>query len=118
MKQRVFITGATGGMGYASLGEMVKDLDKQDIVLLARDSEKNRKKLAPYIDMKGVRIVWGDLNDYSKVLECVKGCDIVLHIAAFVSPAADYYPARAMKVNYGSTINIIKAIYEHGQEKI
>ena len=116
MKQRVFITGATGGMGYASLGEMVKDLDKQDIVLLARDSEKNRKKLAPYIDMKGVRIVWGDLNDYSKVLECVKGCDIVLHIAAFVSPAADYYPARAMKVNYGSTINIIKAIYEHGQE--
>ena len=49
MKQRVFVTGATGGMGFASLKEMLKDTDKQDIVILARDSEKNRKLLAPYM---------------------------------------------------------------------
>ena len=48
-KQRVFVTGATGGMGFASLKEMLKDTDKQDIVILARDSEKNRKLLAPYM---------------------------------------------------------------------
>ena len=47
-KQRVFLTGATGGMGFASLKEMLKDADKQDIVILARDSEKNRKILDPY----------------------------------------------------------------------
>ena len=29
-KQRVFLTGATGGMGFASLKEMLKDSDKQD----------------------------------------------------------------------------------------
>lgn len=46
MKQRVFVTGATGGMGFASLKEMLKDTDKQDIVILARDSEKNRSLLA------------------------------------------------------------------------
>ena len=39
-KQRVFLTGATGGMGFASLKEMLKDADKQDIVILARDSKK------------------------------------------------------------------------------
>ena len=33
-KQRVFLTGATGGMGLASLKEMLKDVDKQDIVIL------------------------------------------------------------------------------------
>ena len=44
-KQRVFVTGATGGMGFASLKEMLKYIDKQDIVILARDSEKNRKIL-------------------------------------------------------------------------
>lgn len=27
-KQRVFLTGATGGMGFASLKEMLKDTDK------------------------------------------------------------------------------------------
>lgn len=116
MKQRVFVTGATGGMGFASLKEMLKDNDKQDIVILARDSEKNRKILVPYMQTKGLTIVWGDLNDYEIVKKCVKDCDIVLHIAAFVSPAADYYPDRAMKVNYGSTKNIIRAIYELKQQ--
>ena len=53
MKQRVFVTGATGGMGFASLKEMLKDTDKQDIVILARDSEKNRSLLAPYLQTKG-----------------------------------------------------------------
>ena len=95
-KQRVFLTGATGGMGFASLKEMLKDADKQDIVILARDSEKNRKILAPYGNTAGLEIVWGDLNDYDVVLKCVKDCDLVLHIAAFVSPAADYHPRQAI----------------------
>lgn len=115
-KQRVFLTGATGGMGFASLKEMLKDTDKQDIVILTRDSEKNRLLLEPYINTSGLEIVWGDLTDYDTVLKCVKGCDLILHIAAFVSPAADYYPKQAMKVNYGSTKKLIQAIYELGQE--
>lgn len=115
-KQRVFLTGATGGMGFASLKEMLKDLDKQDIVILARDSEKNRKMLTPYLNMEGLVIVWGDLTDYETVKRCVKGCDLILHIAAFVSPAADYHPKQAMKINYGSTRNLINAIFELGQE--
>lgn len=116
-KQRVFLTGATGGMGFASLTEMVKDLDKQDIVILARDSEKNRKLLAPYLSTKGLEIVWGDLTDYAAVVECVRDCDLILHIAAFVSPAADYHPKQAMQINYGSTRNLIKAIYDLGQQE-
>ncbi|MBD9062212.1 MAG: hypothetical protein EGR45_09370, partial [Ruminococcaceae bacterium] len=69
MKQRVFFTGATGGMGFASLKEMLKDSDKQDIVILARDSEKNRNILKPYTETPGLEIVWGDLNNYEAVLE-------------------------------------------------
>lgn len=33
----------------------------------------------------------GDHNNYDDVLKCVKGCDLIFHIAAFVSPAADGY---------------------------
>ena len=43
---------------------------------------------------------------------------MVLHIAAFVSPAADYHPKQAMKTNYGSTQNIIRAIFELGQQDV
>ncbi|MGN0542711.1 MAG: NAD-dependent epimerase/dehydratase family protein [Acutalibacteraceae bacterium] len=115
MKQKVFLTGATGGMGYESLKQMAQDTDKYDILILARPSEKNKKLLAPYAGKKGIDIRWGDLTDYKTVFDCVKDCGIVLHIAAFVSPQADYYPKKAMQANYGSTKNIIEAIKEQGR---
>jgi len=116
VKQRVLLTGATGGMGQPTLKNMVEDLDKQDIVILARKTERDYEVLKPYENIKGIEIIWGDLTDYNSVLKSVKDCDIVLHIAAFVSPAADYNPELAMKINYGSTKNIIKAIYENNQQ--
>lgn len=116
-KQRVFFSGATGGMGMECLKQMLKDTEKQEIVILARDSEKNHKILEPYRDTEGLTILWGDLTNYEDAKACVTGCDLVLHVAAFVSPQADYYPKQAMKINYGSTVNLIKAIYELGQEE-
>ena len=79
-KQRVFLTGATGGMGFSGLQELMKNTDQQD------------------------------------VYRCVEQSDMVLHVAAFVSPAADYYPKQAMETNYGSTQNIIKAIWEQKRQ--
>ncbi len=114
-KIRVFITGATGGMGFFTLNEFLKDKARFDIITLARDSDKNRKKLAPFTEAGDVSVVWGDLTEYGDVLECVRGADYVLHIGAFVSPEADYHPKRAMQINYGSTANIIRAIKECGQ---
>lgn len=114
-KKKIFLTGATGGMGFATLKALITDIEQNEIVILARLSEKNKKKLAPFKNEKRIIIHWGDLTEYSDVLKCVKDCDIVLHIGAFVSPEADYKPKLAMKINYGSTINIIKAIKELGQ---
>ena len=113
---RVFMTGAGGGMGFESFKAMLPDLGKlYDLVLLLRDSEKNRKLFAPYMDTKGLHIYWGDLLNREDVAACVQGADIVLHIAAFVSPQADYFPKKAMANNYGSTRNLIEAIQSLGQ---
>ncbi len=114
-RQRVFLTGATGGMGTAGMRELLKDAATQDLVILARPSERNRGTLAELADRSGVVIQWGDLTDYDDVLRCVRGADVVLHVAALVSPEADYHPRRAMEVNYGSTMNILTAIAECGQ---
>lgn len=112
-KQRVFLTGATGGMGFAGMQEFLKFEDRQELVILARPSEKNKELLADYENR--VQIVWGDLTEYEDVLTCVRGADVVLHVGAFVSPEADYHPKRAMEINFGSTMNIIEAIKECGQ---
>ena len=52
---------------------MLKYSEKQDIVILARDSEKNRNILKSYTETPGLEIVWSDLKNYDDVLKCVKG---------------------------------------------
>lgn len=115
-KKTVFLTGACGGMGFQGLKRMLKDGDSYNTLVLVRDSEKNRKMLAPYKSLENLEVVWGDLNDYDIVYKCVAKSDLVLHVAAFVSPAADYNPQKAMQVNYGSTKNLITAIKEQNRE--
>ncbi|MDO4622815.1 MAG: NAD(P)-dependent oxidoreductase [Eubacteriales bacterium] len=115
-KYTVFITGATGGMGYESLKQMIEDAADYNIIILVRDSEKNHKLLASYENKENLEIRWGDLLNKEDVDYCVRKSDLVLHIAAFVSPQADYYPEKAMKNNLGSTKNIIDCIKEQGRE--
>lgn len=111
-KKTVFLTGATGGMGSCGLKELLKEPSKYDVIILARPSAKNKEMLKLYEGLENLKIVWGDLNNYDDVKTCIRSSDIVLHVAAFVSPEADYYPKQTMKVNHGSTVNIINAIKE------
>lgn len=110
VKKKIFMTGASGGMGQQSLSQMIQYLDLYDLTLLSFDSEVDRKILAPYEEYPEITIIYGDLLDYELVEKCLIDADLVLHIAAFVSPAADYYPKKAMEVNYGSIRNILQAI--------
>ena len=108
MKKRVFLTGATGVMGSATLNELLSRGDKFDITVLVRDTKCNRQKMAKYGDK--IRIVWGDLLNYDDVLKGVSGADYVLHIGGMVSPSADYKPKSVLKVNVAAAENVVKAV--------
>ncbi len=110
MKKTVFLTGATGNMGWAGFQELYSRRDRFNIRILVRDSKKNRKKLAGYADEPSVSIVWGDLTRYEDVLAGVSGADYVLHVGGMVSPAADYFPEQTLKVNVTAAENVVKAI--------
>ena len=109
-KKTVFLTGGTGNMGWAGFQELYKRKDRFDIRLLARDSKKNRKMLGKYASDPAVSIIWGDLTRYEDVLSGVVGADYVLHVGGMVSPAADYYPEKTLKVNVTSAENVVKAV--------
>ena len=109
-KKTIFLTGATGNMGWAGFKELYARKDRFDIRLLVRDSKKNRKMLAPYMSDESVTIVWGDLTRYEDVLAGVTGSDYVLHVGGMVSPAADYYPEKTLKVNVTAAENVVKAV--------
>ena len=116
-KPTVFLTGATGGMGMESLKAMLKDLNLYNLRVLVRDSERNCKIMEPYEGTEGLEICKGDFNDKAGLKNYLKDVSLILHIAAFVSPQADYYPEKAMQSNYGGTRNLIETIYELGQEE-
>ena len=108
MKKNIFLTGATGTMGWAGLQELMQYPDQYAVTILARKSAKNEKKLAPIADK--IRIVWGDLMNYDDVLRGVTGADVVLHVGGMVSPSADYYPEKTLKVNVTAAENVVRAI--------
>ncbi len=109
-KHTVFLTGATGNMGWAGFQELYKKRDRFNLRILARPSKVNRKKLKPYMDDPAVTVIWGDLTRYEDILEGVTGSDYVLHVGGMVSPAADYYPEKTLKVNISAAQNIAKAV--------
>lgn len=110
MKKTVFITGATGNMGWAGFQELYKRKDRFDIRILARDSRKNHRLLDKYSEDPSVSVIWGDLTRYADVLAGVNGADYVLHVGGMVSPAADYYPEKTLKVNVLAAENVVKAV--------
>ena len=110
MKKTVFLTGATGNMGRAGFRELLKKKDRFNIRILARPSKKNKKALAEYATEPAVEIIWGDLTDYEDVLKGVTGADFVLHVGGMVSPQADYYPEKTLKVNVSAAENIVRAV--------
>lgn len=107
-KKNVFLTGATGTMGWAGLQELLHYPDLYQVTLLARPSAKNKQQLEPLKDK--VRVVWGDLTCYEDVLLGVADADYVLHVGGMVSPQADYEPEKTLRVNVLAAQNVVKAI--------
>ena len=109
-KKTVFLTGATGNMGWAGFQELYSRKDRFNIKLLARSSRKNHKKLDKYASDPSVTVIWGDLTRYEDVLEGVTGADYVLHVGGMVSPAADYFPEKTLQTNVTAAENVVKAV--------
>ncbi len=108
-KKQIFLTGATGNMGRATLEELLQRCDRFEVKALVLPTAKDRRIIAPYQE-RGVKVIWGDLTNYKNVLEGVSGSDIILHVGGLVSPYADTRPELTMKVNVGAAQNIVRAI--------
>ena len=114
----VFLTGATGTMGFAGMQEILRFPDNYQLRILARPSKKNKELLAPLAaNHPQLTIIWGDLTKYEDVLRGVEGADIVLHVGGMVSPQADYRPKATLKTNITAAQNITRAVLAQLEDK-
>ena len=102
-------------MGHAGMMELLKYPKQYHVRVLARNSEINHQKLAPYEN--DIEIIWGDLMDYNDVLKGVTGADVVLHVGGMVSPKADYKPRITYKTNITAAQNIRRAVLAQPEDK-
>ena len=72
------VTGATGHLGANLVRELLKRGEKVR-VLLRKDSKNTE------VEGLNVEHAYGDLKDEQSLIEAVKGCDYIYHLAAFVS---------------------------------
>lgn len=112
MKKKICITGATGTMGMATLKQFAPRSVRFDITVLARPSKANRKKLKPFMKLDGFNVVWGDLTKLDDVKAAAGDADYVLHIGGMVSPSADWFPEKTLKVNLAAAQNVARAVLE------
>lgn len=114
-KKTVFLTGATGTMGYAGMQEILRYPERYNLRILARPSAKNKKLLASLLNQ--VEVIWGDLTRYEDILQGVTGADIVLHVGGMVSPQADYRPTATRKTNIAAATYIRDAVLAQPEDK-
>ena len=121
-KTIVFLTGATGTMGFAGMQEILRYPDRYELRILARPSKKNKELLSAFSRQhSSLSIIWGDLTKYEDVLRGVSGSDIVLHVGGMVSPQADYRPRATWRTNISAAQNVTKAVLaqpENQQPKV
>lgn len=107
---KIFITGATGFIGNHLLGLLSET--RHELRCLARKTSDIRP-----LEEAGVSIISGDVTEKVSLLEGMKGCDWVVHMASsfvFWIPCKGVYS----EVNIRGTQNVMESALETGISKI
>ncbi len=100
---KLLVTGATGFLGSRAVGVLG---EHHEVVAVARPGGRERALAGD--------VIRADAGDRA-TRELVRGCDAVIHFAGVPDPAgAAADPARAVRENAGTTLNLLEACAEHG----
>lgn len=117
---KILITGADGFIGSHLTEKLVRDgYDVRAFVLYnSFNSWGWLDKCAD--DLKGrFEVFAGDIRDPYGVKAAMKGCDIVLHLAALIAIPYSYHsPETYVDTNIKGTLNIMQAARELGVKKV
>ena len=106
----LLITGGTGSFGKKFIKLTLNKFSPKKIIIYSRDEMKQWEMSQEYSSDERVKFVIGDVRDKSRLINCLRGVDFVIHAAATkIVPTAEYNPIECIKTNVNGAINLIEA---------
>lgn len=116
----IFVTGAGGFIGSHLSEELVRQgYNVRAFVHYNSFNSWGWLDEVPLEIRRSLDVFTGDIRDPYGVKEAMKGCDIVLHLAALIAIPYSYHsPDTYVDTNVKGTLNIVQAARELGVKKI
>lgn len=109
LSQGVLVTGGAGFIGSHTVDALLHD----NIPVTVLDNLSTGKLSNLNLKSRKLRFIEGDILDYPRVQEALKGCAAVLHLTALPSvPRSIEDPVYSHAVNTQGFLHILQAIYE------
>lgn len=118
--KKVLVTGADGFIGSHLTEKLVREgCDVRAFVLYNSFNSWGWLDSLPLEIRDNLDVFAGDIRDPFGVKEAMKGCDVVMHLAALIAIPFSYHsPAAYVDTNVKGTLNIVQAARELGVEKV
>lgn len=118
--KKILVTGADGFIGSHLTEELVRR--GHDVRAFVYYNSHNSWGWLDHSDRrikKSLDVFAGDVRDPFGVKEAMKGCDVVLHLAALIAIPYSYHsPQSYVETNVSGTLNIVQAARELGVAKV
>jgi len=118
--KKILVTGADGFIGSHLVETLVKDgYDVRAFVLYNSFGSWGWLDKSPDSIKQQIEVIAGDVRDPHGVKEAMKGCDVVLHLAALIAIPYSYSsPSTYVETNVQGTLNIVQAARELNIERV
>jgi dTDP-glucose 4,6-dehydratase len=118
--KKVLVTGSAGFIGSHLTEELIRQ--GHNVRAFVHYNSFNSWGWLDYTEKeikKSLDVFAGDIRDPFGVKQAMRGCDVVLHLAALIAIPYSYYsPGAYVDTNIKGTLNIVQAAQELGLEKV
>jgi UDP-glucose 4-epimerase len=105
--KRILITGGAGFIGSHLIDHLLK-MDQVQVRILDNLNHPNSAWVDEYCKDSHLEFIYGDVRHLSTVIEAVKNCDLIFHLAAQSNVMrAEADPVYAFETNVNGTFNVL-----------
>src|SRR5580765_4441855 len=114
---RAFVTGGAGFIGSSLVDRLLSD--QHEVVAYDNFSTGRREFLSQAVNNPNFRLIEGDVLDVERLIGCLRGVDVVFHLAANADVRfGTDHPRKDLEQNTVATFNVLEAMRANGVKRI